>query len=213
MIFTRHNFARATRRGFTLIESLMSVVIVSGVLVAALTTLGAIGRTRQMQVDRAAGVHLGERMMSEVLTCYFQEPGTTNPIIGPDTGESVRTQFDDVDDYENWLSASTPTLRDGTVMTEYVNWKIKVKVDHAMLADPMSTTATLTKLKRIKVTVTAPSGAKFDLYASRSSNGAYEQAPQSATTYLMRAGITAKVGSFGKTIYGGAHPLNVTTSQ
>jgi MSHA pilin protein MshD len=213
MLREQNNFAHSRRDGFTLIESLMSIVIVSGVLVAALTTLGAIGRTRMVQVDRAAAVHLGERMMAEVLQCYFQEPGSSNPAIGTDAGESARDLFDDVDDYDGWATTGTPTLRDGTAMSEFVNWKLAVKVDHAQLADPGSTTAGFTGLKRIQVTVTAPSGAAISYYASRSSNGAYEQTPQAVTTYLTGTGVSAKVGERGKTIYGGAHPLNVTTSQ
>jgi prepilin-type N-terminal cleavage/methylation domain-containing protein len=205
----------SVRRGFTLVESLMSVLIVSGVLVAALGTLGAIGKGRQAQVERAAAIHLGDQFMAEVMQCYFQEPGspTGSILIGADAGESQRTQYDDVDDWENWKTSDPPKLRDGTVMPGYTGWEVKLKVDHALLTDPMQTSNIYTGLKRIKVVVKTPGGGAYTMYGLRSSNGVYEQAPTSMTTYLTFGGVWAQVGDKGKTIYGGAHPLNITTSQ
>jgi MSHA pilin protein MshD len=206
---------RSVRGGFTLVESLMSVVIVSGVLVAALGTLGAIGKARYSQVERAAATHLGDQFMAEVMQCYFEEPGSAagSTSIGPDSGETQRTQYDDVDDWENWKTSDPPKLRDGTVLPGYSNWEVKVKIDYTQLTNPMTTTSSYTGLKRIRVTVKTPGGAKYEMFGLRSSHGPYEQPPTSATTYLTYGGVSAQVGDKGKTMYGGAHPLNVTTSQ
>src|SRR5687767_12240939 len=160
-------------RAFTLVESMMAVLIVSGVLVASLGTFGAIARARQMQVERAQAFGLAERMMSEVVQCRYDEPsgGVINP--GPDAGETRRALFDDVDDYENWSAA--PQLRDGTALPGYSGWLVKVKVRYVTPAAPDSTSNDSTVgLKRIQVSVSTPSGAKHELWALRSAGGAYE---------------------------------------
>jgi MSHA pilin protein MshD len=202
----------SSRPGFTLVESLMSVLIVSLVLVAALGTIGAIGRTRQVQVDRAAAAQFGDQLMSEILQCYYQDPSGAGPL-GPDTGESSRDQFDDVDDYDKWQSTAPPKLRDGTLMTDYARWKASVDVDYARLSGPRNTESSDTGLKRIRLKITTPAGATYEMFAARAATGAYEQAPTESTTYLTYGGIAARIGDRGKTVYGGAHPLNVKTSQ
>jgi prepilin-type N-terminal cleavage/methylation domain-containing protein len=206
--------ARPGRRGFTLVESLLSVVIVSGVLVAALGTLGAIGKSREKQVERAAGVHLAEQVLAEIMQCYFVEPsGAANAnALGTDAGESGRASFDDVDDYENW-SMSPPRGRDGTAMPGYADWKVKVKVDHADLAAPQNNVNTLTGLKRIRVSATSPTGTAVEMYGLRTAKGAYEQSVTKDTTYLTWAGVSAQVGERGKPMHGGAHPLNLKPAQ
>ncbi len=204
---------RTTSRppGFTLVEATMAVVIVSSVLVAALGTLGAISRARVIQVERAAAVHLGEQLLAEIVQCYFEEPGGS-AALGADAGETARNLYDDVDDYEGW-EITPPTQRDGAAMTEYAGWKVSIRVGYARVSDPFVTEITATDLKRIKVTVTTAGGASFDLYGLRTKNGAYEQLPTVTTSYLTFGGVSAKVGERGRTIYGGSHPLNVTTSQ
>jgi type II secretory pathway pseudopilin PulG len=205
--------ARGGGGGFTLVESLMAVVIVSGVLVASLGTIGAVGRARFVQIERAAAAQLAGQVVGEVLQCAYQEPSGAGPY-GPDAGETTRAGFDDVDDYDNWQSnGAGPTLRDGTALDGYAGWKVKVRVDPARLSDPRITDPLDTGLKRIRVTVTTPAGVAYEMYAMRGTNGPYEQAPTELTTYLTFGGVSARVGDRGKTIHGGAHPLNVTTSQ
>ena len=63
------------------------------------------------------------------------------------------------------------------------------------------------------MTATSPRGAESSVYGLRAAGGAYEQFPYETTTYLLNAGVAAKVGEKGRTVYGGAHPLNVTTSS
>src|SRR3954471_23604142 len=98
------------RSAFTLIECVVSVLIVSVVLVASVGTFGQIAKGRQNQVDRTAGVAMADHLLAEVLQCYFKEPGG-GTALGPDPGEMSRAAFDDVDDYDGY-SASPPVLRD-----------------------------------------------------------------------------------------------------
>src|SRR3954465_4340748 len=106
------SLAAPSPRAFTLIECLVSVLIVSVVLIAAVGTFGQIAKARQNQVDRTAGIALADQLMAEILQCYFKEPGG-GTTLGPDPGEMNRAAFDDVDDYDGY-TASPPVLRDGT---------------------------------------------------------------------------------------------------
>ena len=212
---TTPRLRKTSRRGagFTLVEALMAVVIVSGVLVAALGTFGAIGKARKNQVDRTAAYGLANQLLAEVMQCYFKEPGG-GTTLGTDAGETARAAYDDVDDY-NGYEASPPKFRDDTVITGYTGWKHSVAVRCVQVSSP---TATLSSgdaqaLKEITVKVTTPGGMNVTLRGLRGVDGAYEQLPTTTTNYLTWTGVSAKVGDGGKTVYGGAHPLNVTTSQ
>ena len=189
----------------------MAVLIVSGVLVASLGTFGAIGRARQVQVERAEAFALADRVMAEVLQCPFQDAsGATT--LGPDAGELSRPAFDDVDDYDNW-QASPPVGRDGVALAGYGGWKVKVKVRHVLPADPNTNGSVVTGLKRISVIVSTPGGKEHEMAALRSDAGAYEQVPAGTSTFLTWGGVAVKMGEKGRTVYGGAHPLNVSTNE
>jgi MSHA pilin protein MshD len=224
MVARHHTIARRSRptgtgprapRAFTLIECVVSTLIVSVVLVAAVGTFGQIAKGRQNQVDRTAGVALADQLMAEILQCYFKEPGG-GTSIGPDAGEMNRAAFDDVDDFDGYTT-SPPVLRDGTAMSEYAGWTRSVSVicvkpgspnDPIAAGDPQV-------LKRITITVKSPNGSTVILRGLRCVDGAYEQPPPPPDTinYLTWGGVYAKVGDKGKTMYGGSHPLNVVTSQ
>jgi MSHA pilin protein MshD len=202
------------RDAFTLIECLVSVLIVGVVLVAAVGTFGQIAKGRQNQIDRTAGVTLGEQLLAEILQCYFKEPGSASTTLGPDAGETARSMFDDVDDYDG-QTASPPKLRDGTAMSEYVGWTRSVQVICVKPDQPNTpiSTGDAQVLKRITVTVKSPTGSIIIVRGLRCVDGAYEQAPSTTTNYLTWGGVYAKVGERGRTMYGGSHPLNVVASQ
>ena len=189
----------------------MCVVIVGAMLVASLAALAGVARNRPVQSERQAAMGLAQQLMSEILQCAFQDPqgGTA---IGTDGDESTRAAYDDVDDYDRWES-TTLTLKDGTPVAGFDGWKWKTRVDYVLYADPRTTTSGVTTLKRVRVIVTAPSGAEYILRGLRSKYGAYEKAPPEATNYLTWAGVRVRVGETGKTLPAGSHPLNVTSSQ
>lgn len=201
-------------RGFTLIESLMAILIVSGVLVASLGTFGAIGKARQNQVDRTTGYALANRLLAEIMQCYFADPETPDALLGVDAGEGLRAAYDDVDDYDGY-ETTLPALRNGTPLAGYAGWKEKVEVIYVRSGDPgLSINGGDPQvLKRINVTVTSPIGTVVKLSGLRAKRGLNEQTPTSTINYLTFTGVSARVGDRGKTVYGGSRPLNVTTSQ
>jgi MSHA pilin protein MshD len=198
--------------GFTLIESLISVLIVSSLLVASLGTFGAIAGARRVQTDRTLAYGLADQLLNEIMQCYFKDPdGGT--VLGADAGET-RATYDDVDDYDG-LSTTPPQSRDSTPLTEFAGWTRSVSVtcvrpDAPGVAINMGDSPVL---KRIVVTVKSPRGLTVTLSGLRSSDGPYEQAPGTTTNYLTWTGVSARVGALGKTAYGAARPLNVQQSQ
>lgn len=120
----RH-FAR--RRGISLVETVVALVVLSGAMVATLNSVAGARASQVMVGQRAKASLLAESMLQEVLAQPYAEPGTTT--IGPDTGESSKTlrdPFDDVDDYHGWGgAASTP---DGTLLPGYEDYEVLIQV-------------------------------------------------------------------------------------
>jgi hypothetical protein len=145
------------------------------------------------------------------MQCRFTEPGG-GTTLGPDAGE-MRGTYDDVDDYDG-LSQTPPQLRDGTALTEFTGWTRSVSVTFVNPDAPdVAASPADSQLKRIIVTVKSPRGVSVTLRGLRSSDGPYEQAPTATTNYLTGVGVSARVGTFGKSAYGAARPLNVQQSQ
>jgi len=90
------------RRGITLIEVTVSTLLVGLVMVSALACAGAATQSWNTTADFADGTALALELRGEITAQYYQDPAP-GPVFGPETGEtstpSVRTNFDDVDDY------------------------------------------------------------------------------------------------------------------
>lgn len=149
-----------TRRGsrclhpaFSLAETAISILLVGGLVVVALNTVGASVAGREFTRNRGRGDLLAHHLMSEILRQSYQEPIDT-PTMGREAGEGggSRTAYDDVDDYDGWAS-SPPEEKDGTALAHLTGWERSVAVE---FVDPNSLSTvrtTETGVKRITVTV------------------------------------------------------------
>jgi MSHA pilin protein MshD len=200
--------ALTTRPAFTIIEAVMSVAIVSILLATSLTAFAGIAKQRKVQVERRQAYSLAQQLMTEVLQQYFQDP--IAPVWGPESGET-RATFDDVDDYDGYTETN-PTLKDGTALSDYNGWTRSVAVTYVDPLNPVNTIASST-LKRITVTVAAPSGKQYTLVGLRSQYGPYESTPPSQTNYVTWVGIDVQAETSTRTMRTGSRPLNVVTSQ
>ncbi|MGH7179607.1 MAG: type II secretion system protein [Tepidisphaeraceae bacterium] len=144
------------RRGFTIIEASVSVIIVSVMLVAALQTVSQAALLQHRIGQRARAKELARAMMTEILQQAYVEPGAS-PTFGPEPGE-VRSGFDDVDDYNGLVEAS-PTSKDGTGLTvnRGATWSRSVTV---VWANPvtLATASPQVETGAKKITVTVFSG-------------------------------------------------------
>jgi len=139
--------------GFTLVEAVMSMLIVGLMLVAALNTVGASKVAQARNAEQTIGPMLAEDLMTEVLSQAYQEPVGT-PSFGRESGEYswTRAAYDDVDDYAGWFS-SPPEAKDNTDLPDLTGWSREVSVAWASSVDPGATSVTANGIKRITVTV------------------------------------------------------------
>jgi len=137
--------------GFTLIEAVLSTVIVSVMFVAALNTVGAARVAQHKAALVGRGRTFASSLMQEILQQSYQEPGSTW-VFGREAGESdtSRAAYDDVDDYHGWTE-SPPVAKDGTALPNSANWSRTVTVEWVDPQQPKQVRGTETGAKRITV--------------------------------------------------------------
>ncbi len=139
------------RAGFSLIEVAISSILVGSILVAALSTTGAVLRFRSSTSDQARATLLATDLLAEIQGRAYADPDQT-PGFGRESGETLRSQFDDVDDYDA-LTESSPKNLAGTALAGFTGWTRSVTVARAQRNSPMQTAAGDEGLKRITIVV------------------------------------------------------------
>ncbi len=139
--------------GFSLAETLMAILIVSGLLVVAMNTAGASRVAQQSLGERGVGQLLALSLMSEIQAQPYQDRGAA--LFGREIGELVasRATFDDVDDYDGWME-SPPLYKDGSEIPDRAGWRRSVAVALVKVDNPNQTVLIDEGAKRITVTVT-----------------------------------------------------------
>lgn len=152
---------RAARRvGISLIEVMISLVLVSTILLVAITASANLLRNNTLRRGENQGQQLAAQFLDEVSCMDFQD--RVEPLFGLESDEDAgdRTTFDDVDDFHGY-SSSPPVHRDGTAITGYQGWSISVNVAPADADTTGVTTATSntdSPLRLITVVCTTPEG-------------------------------------------------------
>jgi hypothetical protein len=188
------------RRGFSLAECALSLMLTSIVIMGALSAVSSTYRTRTLIQSQWQSTQLAQSLLTEVMQSYYVDPGAT-PVFGLETGESTgnRSLFNDVDDYNSW-SESPPVDKSGTALPGYTGWTRQVGVSWVLLILPTVSWATETGLKRITVTVTDPQGNQTKLYGLRANIGMGEQKPVGTTTFVEWAGVSITAGTNNTTM-------------
>ncbi len=119
--------SKSVPRGLTLIEVMISIVLVSTILLVSVTASANLMRNNQQRRDTALGQQLSSQFLDEISSLDFRD--RVEPSYGLETGEigSDRTTFDDVDDYHGYV-ISPPTHRDGTTVENFDGWTVTVAV-------------------------------------------------------------------------------------
>ena len=141
-------------RAFTLVEAVISILIVAVMLSATLATVGAALRSQAVMRDRAQGLLLAQDLMSEILQQHYQEPFEMPVQFGPEASETggTRAMFDDVDDYNNYTD-TPPQMKDGSAIPNLDGWSRTVKVEWVLPDSPGTTSPAESGVKRITVTI------------------------------------------------------------
>ena len=142
-------------RGLTLVEMVISMVLVGVGLVAALNAVGA-SKLAQFKVSvRRQGHLLAPDLMTEILLQDYADPVDGLDSFGLSAAEAAtgdRSLFDDVDDYDGW-SASPPQHQDGTDFVGFDGWERSVAVAWVNPSDPSQLAGDSQGVKRIIVMV------------------------------------------------------------
>jgi len=137
--------------GFSLVEAVIATAIVGGLLVAAMTAVGATARARQVTTDNERALLLAKDLLDEVIAKpYFDPQGSIT--LGREAGETTRIDFDDVDDYEGLID-DPPSTPDARSATSQVGWKREVIVRWASRANIQSDAHADEGVKRVEVHV------------------------------------------------------------
>ena len=162
----RTNNLPFARPGFTLIEAVFSMLLVSVMFVAAMSATSASAIAQAHSADKGRGNLLAQALMSEIVVQPYTDPNVNSTTLGPDPGDTTnpptRSKFNDVDDYDGWFE-SPPQNRDGTVIgstnpdgsvtSYYPGWSRKVSVVWVNPSNLMTSVSSESGVKRITVTV------------------------------------------------------------
>lgn len=140
-------------RAFTLVEAMVSIVVVALMLCAALTAAGAARVRQEKNAARAQANWLAQSLMSEILAKPYADPEGLN-LLGLELNEvlSLRSSLDDVDDYDG-LTESPPQNADGSTMTGYTGWSRTAAVVSVPANNFTTSSGSDTNYKRVTVTV------------------------------------------------------------
>lgn len=183
------NQSRA-RSGFSLIESMLALVLASGAMVAALGVIGAAARSEAYAQRRAIGQTLVSELLLEACAMSFEQPGWVGSfgVSGAEVGTSARSVFNDVDDFNGWTE-SPPKDRDGTARTDLAGWRRTVLVERVSLANhDGGAVAYDSRVKR--VTVTAQYNGTPIWSASAIRTSAWDDARRGTYTAAAPVGVT-----------------------
>lgn len=164
---------RRRRRGLSIVEAAISIVLVGVMLVAALNAAGASKLALTKLSDRGRGMLLAQEIMTEILATEYEDSESAEGNFGKSGAEIApgnRSLYDDVDDFHNWTT-TPPEDKDGTTKPDHAYWSRSVLVARATASDVRLTSGTDTRIKRITVTVSKNGVTVATLVAFRSAGG------------------------------------------
>ena len=196
------------RRGGTLVEVMISALIVGVLIVPTLRMLGAVATSYSRRGNQDLAQELAEDLLSEIMQARFADPDINLRAFGPETNESTvnRSQFDDVDDYHLRVE-QPPQRKDGTPLNDYSAFRREVAVTYVDPANPGIVSYSPTALKRIQVLVTH-NGQAAAVHGLRAATGVFEIEPGTAAIGVRRIGIDLGLDTTNSPLVTGSEILN-----
>jgi len=126
------------QRGATLVELIMTIVIISVAIAGVVGAFSLIAGRSADPLNQSRAVALSQLYMDEILAQKFADGSPTGGgqvgssteadcgSIGPEGGES-RDTFDDVDDYDG-LSGASPENSEASPLAGYTGFLVSVSV-------------------------------------------------------------------------------------
>jgi len=131
------------QRGFTLIELIIFIVVVSAGMAGILSVMDVTVKSSGDPMVRKQMVASAESLLEEISLAAFDNP------VGGDTGTTARNLFDDVSQYHNYATTTGIVNKLGEAVPglESYNYSPAVVVDGAATLDGLT-------VKKITVSVT-----------------------------------------------------------
>jgi len=150
------------RRGFTLAEGLIAVLVLSLAVGAMMGPISAsYQQTRTVQQTTTA-VTMAQQLLDEILSKPFVDPSDLSTTLGPEADETSRAAYDNMDDYNGYHDTTNATASDamktasGTAITWNSNDVYSRAVTMEYRATPDGTAVAAGDYLMVKVTVTMP---------------------------------------------------------
>jgi prepilin-type N-terminal cleavage/methylation domain-containing protein len=153
------------RAGFTLIEAMIASTIVAVAVVGVAGLMAASSAQSMYSRETSIAVLLGRQLMEEIASKPLLDPTDGSRTLGPESGETSRTLYDNVDDYNDYFDKSDAiktasgdwyALGDGQIYQRKV-W-VEYRATPSGALDPAGNFAMVT------VVVSTPSGQTIRLY-------------------------------------------------
>lgn len=125
---------RSSSRGFTLIEVLVTILVVALAATAVLGVYSSLVARSADPMVREQALAIAEAYLEEIELKPFCED---MPVCASETGNSeageTRADFDDVQDYNALPAAHAPADQQGTALPDLANYRVTVAVQgHAL---------------------------------------------------------------------------------
>jgi len=120
--------------GVTLVETVLSLLILGGAFASALTAIGSARGAQMSAADRRLALVLAEDLMTEILAEPAYKEGST---FGHESGEAIRPRsaFDDMDDYNAWTTRTLVDI-DGNAIPGADRYTREVQIVYVDPANP-----------------------------------------------------------------------------
>jgi MSHA pilin protein MshD len=139
-----------SQSGFTLIELIIFIVVVSIGMAGILTVMNTTVKSSADPMVRKQALAIAESLLEEIVQKEYAKP-TGSTVVGYPTAGWSRALFDCVDDY-NGYTVSGVTDAAGNAVAGLANYSISP----AVVVSPVSLSGQ--SLKKVVVTVTGPQG-------------------------------------------------------
>jgi type II secretory pathway pseudopilin PulG len=156
------------RPALTLIEVVVSTLIVGLMTVAALDGLGSTTRSSELAGNRGIALGLADDLLAEILVTAYSDP-SGSAVFGLESGEAApRVNFDDVDDFNGW-NQKPPKAADGSTIADRAGYRQRVTILRVVPTNPTQATPSNAEqgAKRICVTIEYDDVVLAEQYAVR----------------------------------------------
>jgi len=146
-----HAGRQTARSAFSLIEVLVSLLLISGLFLSAVNTVGAAKMSQFRVHESTVGNLLAQGLMTEILDQNYEEPVDV-VLFGRERTEDALTRrnYDDVDDYFSW-GPTYPERSGGTPIPGFTGWVRSAVVDWVDPINLANPSVTPTGVKRVTV--------------------------------------------------------------